>query len=117
MLTRETCLVCGGAFGYRWTDHEMPTVVRMCASEYNVLELSVEEEHSGHGYQLPDEPNLILRHKRGFRGLVTGLTHLSAKGLTLEAWTSTGGSARVGSAINGAMRAWLALPLAERCPS
>lgn len=117
MLTRETCDVCKGAFGYRWTDHEKPTEVRMCAAEYDVLEVSVDGAHAGYGYQPDTDGALIVRHPRGHREQVTGLTYLGAKRLTLESWVEAGNGAFVGPLLDAAVRAWLALPLEERCPS
>lgn len=117
MLTRETCDVCKGTFGFRWVDHEKPTEVRMCAAELDVLEVSVNGEHAGYGYQPDTDMALIVRHPRGYRDRVTGLTYLGAKGLTLESWAASGNGAIVGLLLDAAVRAWLVLPLDERCPS
>ena len=121
MLTRETCPVCNSAFGFVWVDNEKDAHVRMCSSRPSasanlVLEVNLEGHRAGYGHPSDDDA-LIVRYLGPDSTHVTGLTYLGARGLTLAAWTDARHGEAVGPTIDAAVRAWLALPLEERCSS
>lgn len=117
MLTRETCTICGSGVGYRWVEAESGAYAIFC-TQNGVLEVDTH----------PRPPQLHYGREIAGTGVVvdyvandptdvTGLTAVQASWLTLARWEHSALGQQVGPFLDGAMRAWLALPLDERCPS